>query len=156
MGRLRKPTKLLELKGTIEKWKPSQKNRIDHTLTMMPTDSYIEVPNFLTNPKIIEQWKNTTNCLLQWGILSEIDLIQLELAFFYLQEIKKADLVLQATNYNDNNYSIILKNHTRLVKTFNSIVSKFGLSPSDRSKLALDTLTIRKSESILDKIKNKN
>lgn len=153
MAKPRTPTNLLKLKGTYEANKKTQQNRIDDNLPMLSPTSYIEAPSSLTNSQIISLWYNTTSRLLQWQILAEPDLIQLEQAFIYLQELQKATIDLQATSFSDDTYSTKLKNHIKLVTAFNSIANKFGFNPVERSRLTLTAMEVKKNETILDKIK---
>lgn len=153
MARPRKPTALLEAKGTLEKNKKSQKNRVDNLLPMLPQGTVINPPMSLTNDNIKSLWISTTSILINWKILSTIDLASLEQAFIFLQEYKRINEMLAKLNPIDDDYSKLLNYSIKLSKQYNAILFNFGMSPVQRSKLTLEAMEAEHKQSILERIK---
>jgi hypothetical protein len=149
----RKPTKLMKLKGTYEK---SKCKRIDDTLPMLLPETVIDVPESLTNENIKSQWTLTTKRLLLWGLLSEIDLPELEEGFLLLQELKKINDTMKNIPVEDDTYGKYLGYKIKTLTAFHSVLKNYGMTPVERTKLSLVASEIKKNDSILDQIKKDN
>jgi hypothetical protein len=115
MSRPRTPTKLLELKGSFKK-NPGRA-RSDEPVV---TESLGSVPGELSDAEIMA-W-NEIVAYSPMGVLTQADTIEVELAARLLAKIR--------ADFENVNITGLRHLHT--------VLGKFGMNPSDRSKLGVE------------------
>jgi P27 family predicted phage terminase small subunit len=137
-GRPRAPTEVLKLHGTYENCKHG--DRVDDLFPVI-SGVAIEPPATLTD-KAAAQWNHFVPVLLNLKVLAVQDLVMLESAFilmgeYYdaLEEIQKIRNKKKKTNDDLIRRSKLNNWMTRSIKECNSILCRFGVSPSERAKL---------------------
>lgn len=151
---IRKPLELKLLESTYRADKDG-----DATLLSQITEplTSVEPPTSLKTKKMKQAWLTTLEPLCRMKLISQQDLIMLEVAFNSLDVFYKVNAQLAKEWKRDiPNYKTIDKLNSimnRNAETYFKIMSKFGVSPVERSKLiASASLTLRKKKSLAEEM----
>ena len=157
MAAPRKPTKLLQLKGTLDKSpsRKSQAHRMDDKLPMLDPGTEILPPPGLVTEEAQTLWSGMTHRFLQWGILSDVDLVELERALWLHQQLRSVQDELASVQLTDDRYGQLMNITLKMSKEISRLLAGFGVTPTERSKLTLAASEIKKNESVLDRVKKK-
>lgn len=152
-GGAAKPTKVLKALGTYEE--RIHGKRIDDQLPMIPHGEKIEPPARITSTEVRARWQLLTDQLILWGVLSYADLPELELAFLILQETERQINALREIEIDDPKYHYVFSSYLKGVRAFHDIISRYGISPIQRTRLALDISQTKLAQGVLEKLKEK-
>jgi hypothetical protein len=146
----RKPTNLHLLKGTFDK--RYHADRIDNTLSMLPAETIIDPPCMLKTDEAKALWNQYIARFTAWGILSDVDLVELERGIWFHEQLRRAQNWLETCETREaEDQALVLI--VKLSKEVSRIFSQFGVTPLERTRLTLTTTCIKKELSILDLVK---
>lgn len=138
----RYPARLAELNGTIKQNPQNFKNRYMGE-GVIPKDGQLVAPKSLS-ATAKKAWNTTVSALLEIGVISVTDFVQLENLFLMYDELLKARKAIKDFDSQPENadqfkqIEMRRKLNARLVSTqslFNSMARDFGMTPVDRTKL---------------------
>ncbi len=160
MGRNTIPDEIKAKKGTL---KPCRVNKNQPDVELIKESSTLKIPTHL-NIYGKNFYKDIYAKLIDLGVLSENDLTALELMAseygVYIQaqyELKKNGYVVMGTNKNGASYQMIspwVGIAATKLKLLNGMMSKFGLNPSDRTKIT--TIEIKDDKDEMSEFINGN
>ena len=159
-GRPPKPVELKKFEGTYRKDRDQKKEKTEKSLTLVPgmiipKDEKVTCPKTLKTPYVRKYWKKLTNNLIQLQVLSYNDIPQLENIMIILEKLREAQEQFAACSLSEATevvkFGVILDLVNKLTKMFNELASKYYISPSARSKLVLDVMTIEKTSQEIKK-----
>lgn len=158
-GRPRKPTSLKKLEGTYRKDRDDEKNKIEVSLAqdrniIFGKEIKITCPKTITSKYIRAYWKKLTSMLISLQVLSPADIPQLEQLCIILEKLIEVQNVWINTTPFDEKYETIQKLYLNLSNKFDSLGSKYYISPQARAKLTLDILNCKKTEQDIKKNDN--
>lgn len=148
-----KPTAVLKALNVYDEKKHG--HRIDDQLPMIPQGEQLEPPARITSEEIKKRWGLLTDQLILWGVLSYADIPDLENAFLILQETERQIAVLRKLEVTDKEYKVLFGSYLKGVRTFHDILLKYGISPIQRTRLALDISQTKLAQGVLEKLKDK-
>jgi hypothetical protein len=137
--------------GTYDKRSDSQS--LATIAETLPVTTKIEAPAFLKDDRLKDLWTITTNRLLVWQILSDVDIELLRQGFFLLQELEKQEKALsKLKSAGTPKYASLIKTYKNTLGMIDLIFGKYGFTPKDRSNLKLTATQIKEKETLLEKI----
>ena len=159
MADKRAPKKLLEMRKTISNAKLAQ--RSDDLVPTLQRGTVIKPPDSLLSDKVREQWKVTVSNLIDLEIVTLQDLPSLEQGFIILEEFHRVKNSLDEIRAqseaeiitDDDTLTTIVKlqkSLTNLSNTYNSILGKFGVTPTERAKMEWGHLKEQESKNPIE------
>ena len=153
MGRTRLPDELKEKRGTLQ---PCRVNKNKPKVEVIPEGSKAsKIPAHL-NKHGRSFYRDMYTKLTEMGVLSENDLTGLELMAaeygVYIEaqyRLKEEGYVVEGTNKNGATYTMVspwINIGATKLKNLNGMMSKYGLTPSDRTKVTTVNLDEEKNE----------
>lgn len=156
-GRPKKPVALKKLQGTYRADRDGGAERAQCQLAsvsgvIIPPETKITCPKTLRTKYVRAYWRRLTANLVAMQVLSYNDLPQLETLMIILEKLREAQEQFLDCAFPEQSdaeeiarYEFILKTVAKLSNLFNTLGSKYYISPSARAKLTLDALSIQKT-----------
>lgn len=144
MGRPRSPYQHLQLNGLIDKNKKHYEDMHYNPTEGIPLDCVPLCPRGVSK-RGKEFWNGTIPYLCKIGVLSYTDLSQLESLLFAYEALQKSvdELKLwdstehEQTHENVMTRKSLVSTYNTCQSNFNSLASKFGMTPVDRTRLPI-------------------
>ena len=156
-GRPRKPVAQKKFEGTYRKDRDQERELVEkkviETGALIPKDKKISCPKSIKTKYVRSYWRKLTTTLISMQVLSEIDLPQLETMLLILEKLREVQEEFSNYTVKDDPaiFDACLKLMQRLTQMFDSLASKYYISPAARSKLTLDVLNIQKTAQEIQK-----
>ena len=158
-GRPRLPTELKILKGTLNTTRAKREQSADVTIAntsiIIPESERVTIPKTITTKAGKKFYKQVVENLKVLHVLSKVDFSQIEVMTRYLERIRETDEVIKQIEITDIDtlakYSAI---YDRLTTRFDSLASKFYISPAARVQLKLGELNAIKTSQEITKNDN--
>lgn len=158
-GRLRLPQELKELNRTNNVTRDKQNADIiqaEKTLKQVPSaiiphGTKVACPKSITNRYVRNYWKKLTSALVALGVISPLDLPEIETLCLTLQRLREVQDTYINKSLFDEDYDEWEGRFIRLSKKFSELGAKYYVSPVARSKIRLDDLNIQKTQQELQK-----
>lgn len=113
----------------------------------------VRVPKSIHTKYVKAYWRKLTAMLIELRTLSPADLPQLEVMCVVLEQLRSLQVILSGDPPDimgitplDEGYDKIIKTYIALSNKFDSLASKYYVSPEARIRLKLDALTAVKAE----------
>lgn len=159
MGRPKLPAEFKAFKGTLNK---TEENNYGKELTAVDkikecpkviydADTVLRCPKVITDGYVKKFWKSLTSALVAIGVLSSVDVPEVEQLCITLQKLREANKYFMKLEPDDEEYDSFERRVNRLSTKFSELGAKYFISPAARSKLRLEDLNIQKTEKELEK-----
>lgn len=138
-------------KGTLNKTreKEYEKKYADAKLRaggFLTVERAIPCPASITDPYCKKYFSQLTQSLRAINVLSEADLPQIEQLVYMLQRLREIAKAMKKGNLYSDEVEALEKRYLKLATTFDSLASKYFISPAVRSKIRLEDLTIKEKQ----------
>ena len=162
-GRKKTPIAEKKLKGTYRADRDGKQESAENTVNnavAIPRDTAVKAPRTLSK-KSAALFEQHAAALIQLGILSAVDLPELEMMYQLLDQFREVSECLKDVDIVEQTVLYQSLTHLRinLQKQFSAIAARYYISPAARTKLTLDVLDIEKkkseNENALEKILSK-
>lgn len=159
MARPKKPVALKKLEGTYRKDRDADREKVEKTLArneniLFPDDVRISCPSTIKTTYVRSYWKKLTKMLISLNVLSPADIPQLEQLCIVLEKLREVQKLFIEVSPIDENFEILQKHFISLSNKFDTLGSKYYISPQARTKLTLDNLNCIKTEQDIKKNDN--
>lgn len=153
------PTELKRLKGSLNVTREKQNQSADvfiaKTSVIIQEDERISVPKTITTKMGKKFYKQVVENLKVLHVLSRVDLTQIETMTRYLERIRELDEMIQRIPIADvDNLSKYSAIYDRMTTRFDTLASKYYISPSARVQLKLGELNAIKTAQDIKKNDN--
>ena len=147
----RLPTELKKLRGTLNVTREKENAKTDAAVSQTPLVFGGEVqkiacPKEITDPYVRKFWKNYTKALMTVHALGPGDIPQFTRLCAVLQKLREVQAVFIELSVLDADFDTWERRYRRLGEHFDSLASKFYLSPAERAKMKIDALSIKEKE----------
>ena len=156
----RKTAQQHKLEGTYRKDRQGSHEKTDKALEKISIENATVLlpPKELTDKFVKDAYKNHSQQLLKFKLLSNADVPEFNQMYLFLQQLRevqkqicKADIAKDEKRYN-----YFLKMEIKLSNAYSNLAVKYFVSPSVRSKMTLDLQSIEKNknenESVIQKM----
>lgn len=143
MGTPRTPKKLLDLRKTVPKARMADRN--DDRVPTIARGTRFAPPDTLQTEHVRQLWTITVGSIIDLEIVAVQDLVQLEQAFIALEEFHNNRASIDAIREMHEgavtapnaiaDITKLQRSMTNLSAMFTQIMSRYGMSPADRTKL---------------------
>ena len=113
--------------------------------TFYPQGTVLRPPKSLATRKGRSHWREVSRHNVALGMLSPVDLPQLERMCLLYEETERLRPLLQARSPLDEGYGKVLSDYLKAAKAYDELAAKYYVSPQARSRLALDALNVTKA-----------
>ena len=136
------------LAGTIQKRdlvKEQNESAVANTVSFLP-GTEIAIPNEITDDYVRDFFQNEVNMLTTFQLLTPADLPELTQMCILLQQLREVYRELGKISITDDfeKYEALTKLSIKIGNRFSEISKKYFISPVARTKLALDSETLKK------------
>ena len=147
----RLPVELKRLKGTLNVTREKEAMKSEKVIAASPLVFGEEVqkiacPKEITDSYVKKFWKNYTKALLSVHAFGAGDIPQFTRLCIVLQKLREVQQTFATLSVFDEDFDLWEKRYKRLADHFDSLAGKFYLSPAERAKMKLDSLTIKEKE----------
>jgi len=154
-GRPALPLELKKLKGTANSTREKQNGDlpvlIENQSILLQEGERISVPKTLKTPYVKKFFRKLTKALVSLHTLSQIDLAQVETLCIMLEKLRELEQMFASLSVYDPRYFKTQEGLLALSKQFDSLASKYYISPAARSKLKLEELSAIKTQQEIEK-----
>lgn len=155
-GRPPKPIEQKKLEGTYRKDRDLQREQTEKQLREAPSAMFkpgekVKCPASITDRYVRNYWKKMTTALIALGVLSYVDVPEVEQLCMTLQKLREVQVTFSTLSPFDEDFDLWEKRYIRLANKFSELGAKYFISPAARSKLRLEDLNIQKTEKELEK-----
>lgn len=158
-GRPRLPRELKERRGTInvtDEKKYEEERKAEAEIKQVPSaifppDTKLPCPKSITDRYVKNYWKKMTTALISIGVISPLDIPEIEQLCVILQKLRKVQDTFMEIDPCDDDFDLWEKRYIRLSDKFSTLGAKYYVSPVARSKIRLDDLNIQKTQQELKK-----
>ena len=110
-----------------------------------PQGAELKAPKSLRTRRGRKQWREVTAQCIKLGMLSPVDLAQVERLCICGEELDRLVPLLQEADPLDEEYGKLQSLYLKWEKEYNALGDKYYISPQARSRLALDALNVARA-----------
>ena len=110
-----------------------------------PPGTELKPPKSLRTRAGRREWREVTGQCIKLGMLSPVDLPQVERLCLYSEELARLAPLLQEADPQEDEYSRLQQLYLKAAKAYDELAGKYYISPQARSRLALDALNVTKA-----------
>ena len=110
-----------------------------------PPGTELKPPKSLRTRAGRKEWREVTGQCIKLGMLSPVDLAQVERLCLYSEELARLAPLLQDADPQEDEYSRLQQLYLKAAKAYDELAGKYYISPQARSRLALDALNVTKA-----------
>lgn len=145
-----------KMRGTFNQTRDREQEQAEITIAsnasaMFTPDNLPKCPDSITTPYCKKYWKDFTRALTSFGVLSYVDIPQVEALVVTLEKMRAAEEALVNADILDPDFDNIMNRFMRLSDKFDKLSAAYFVSPAARSKLRLEDLNIQKTQAELDR-----
>ena len=144
-----KPIAQKRLEGTYRECVDGDRARAEALVasvgSFFPPGTELRPPKSLATRKGRAHWREAARHNVALGMLSPVDLPQLERMCLLYEETERLRPLVQAADPEGEEYGGLLSAYLKAAKAYDELAAKYYISPQARSRLALDALNVTKA-----------
>ena len=110
-----------------------------------PAGTRLRAPKTIRTSAGRKHWREVTRNCMRLGMLSPVDLPQVERLCLYYEKLEEIASLFLAARPTEEEYKPLLDSLLKLAKAYDALADKYYVSPQARSRLALDALNVTKA-----------
>lgn len=151
MGRPPKPIAQKVLEGTYREDRDGERAAAERAIVkkaavIFPDGSKVSCPKTIKTKYVKAYWRHLTAMLQELHVLSPADLPQIETLCITLEKMRAVQVAWEELTPFDDAFDIMQKRYLALSNKFDSIASKYYISPQARTRLKIEELTAVKAQ----------
>ena len=144
-----KPIAQKKLEGTYRECVDGEREKAELAVASVgafyPRGTALRCPKSIQTKAGRKHWREVTRHNIELGMLSPVDLAQVERLCVYKEEEARLLAALQAMEPSSDGYAAALAAYLKVAKAYDELAAKYYISPQARSRLALDALNVTKA-----------